>query len=151
VYVDLTWPLAEDEMRVPRRSAAPAASGEPAATTPSAAPAADLQQAQRYAEAIEPIRQRIAEVKPFLLSASQSGSMDVFAALDQTLASLEASLMSLSVPLSEAGQHQLMLSATRVARRGLEPGFAGDRLVHAQKAIEMFDGALAPAVMSAQE
>jgi len=152
VYVDLTWPLAEDDMRVPRRTApAPSEREAPASSAAAAVPAADAQQAQRYSEAIEPILQRITEVKPFLLSASQSGSVEVYAALDQTLANLEASLLSLSVPLSEAGQHQLLISATRVARRGLEPGFTGDRLVHAQKAVEMFDGAMAPAVTSAAQ
>jgi hypothetical protein len=56
----------------------------------------------------------------------------------------------MSVPQAEAGQHQLLISAMRVARAGLEPGFAGDRLAHAQKAITMFEGAMAaPVVITA--
>ncbi len=153
VYVDVTWPLAEDDVRMPRR-AAQTSSEKTTSEAPASAPAReDTRQAERYSEAIVPIQQRIAEVKPFLLSAAQSDSVDVMAALDQTLASLEASLVavSASVPLPEAGQHQLLLSATRVARRGLEPGFTGDRLAHAQKAITMFDGAMAPSVTPAAQ
>ncbi len=96
---------------------------------------------------IEPIHRRISELKPFLLSASQSGSPDVYSALDQTLATLEASLVGMSVPASEVGQHQLLIAATRTARKGLEPGFSGDRLANAQRAIPMFDGAMAAAVV----
>jgi len=153
VYVDLTWPLAEDDVRMPRR-AAQTSSEKTTPEAPASAPVReDSRQAERYSEAIVPIQQRIAELKPFLLSAAQSDSVDVMAALDQTLASLEASLVavSASVPLPEAGQHQLLLSATRVARRGLEPGFTGDRLAHAQKAITMFDGAMAPSVTPAAQ
>jgi hypothetical protein len=105
---------------------------------------------ERYRQAIEPIHQRIREVRPFLLSAAQSGSTDVYAALDQTFAALEASLTGISVPPSEAGQHQLLVSATRAVRQGLDPAFAGDRLAHAQKALVMFDGAMAaPVVITA--
>jgi hypothetical protein len=103
---------------------------------------------QRYRTEIEPIRQRITEVRPFLLSAAQSGSLDVYAALDQTFAGLEASLVGMNVPPPESGQHQLMIAAVRLARAGLEPGFSGDRLAHAQKAITMFDGAMAAPVVS---
>ena len=110
-----------------------------------------MKQAEQYREAIAPVHQRVAEVRPFLLSAAQSGSVEVLAALDQTLASLEAALVAMSVPLSAAGQHQLLLSATRVARRGLEPGFTGDRLAHAHKAIDMFEGAMAPSTTPAAQ
>ena len=41
-------------------------------------------------------------------SAAQSGSTDVYAALDSTLATLEAALVGMSVPPSEVGQHQLL-------------------------------------------
>ena len=82
------------------------------------------------------------------MSAAQSGSPDVLAALDQTLANLEASLVAMSVPAAEAGQHQLLVSALRVARSGLAPGFTGDRVGQAQKAITMFEGAMAAPVIS---
>jgi hypothetical protein len=52
------------------------------------------------------------------------------------------------VPPAEVGQHQLLITATRSARSGLQPGFAGDRLAHAQKALTMFDGAMAAPVIS---
>ena len=54
----------------------------------------------------------------------------------------------MSVPPSEVGQHQLLIAATRSARSGLQPGFTGDRLAHAQKALTMFDGAMAAPVIS---
>jgi len=146
VYVDLTWPVAEDDLRVPRRQKTAPAEGQSRAA---AEPTVNVQ-AQRYREAMEPIHQRITEVKPFLLSAARSGSVEVFAALDQTLASLESSLLAVQAPPPEAGQHQLLVSATRTARRGLEPSFTGDRLAHAQKAIEMFDGAMARPIPAAQ-
>jgi hypothetical protein len=82
------------------------------------------------------------------MSAAQSGSPEVYAALEQTLATIEASLVSMSVPAAEAGQYQLLVSALRVARNGLAPGFPGDRVAQAQKAITMFEGAMAAPVIS---
>jgi len=152
VYVDLTWPLDREENgRAPKRmtvvqdgdreaGAAASTSAKQGTTT---APA----QEDQYRAAIEPIHNRIRELRPFLLSAAQSGSTDVYAAVDQTFAALEASLTGMNVPTSEAPQHQLLLSATRAVRQGLEPGFAGDRLVNAQKALVMFEGAMAAPVV----
>jgi len=156
VYVDLTWPLEEEQdPRTPRRatvsapqeedSSVPARQHEPGSSGQKQNSPA---QQERYREEILPIHQRINEIRPFILSAAQSGSTDVYAALDSTLANLEASLVAMSVPPSEAGQHQLLIAATRSARFGLEPGFSGDRLAHAQKALTMFDGAMAAPVIS---
>jgi hypothetical protein len=155
VYVDLTWPLEEEDARTPRRTTASSApDGERGAavaegTSGSAGPKPTTAQADeaRYRDAIEPIHRRITEVRPFLISAAQSGSTDVQAAVDQTLAALEASLVGMSVPASEVGQHQLLISAAKAARHGLEPGFSGDRLANTQKAIVMFEGAMATAVV----
>jgi hypothetical protein len=165
--VDLTWPLDAEVGKTPKRTTyAPGSIREPGSETRdsgfgtrdsgvgtrdsgtgvlnnSGSKAPD----SRYREEIEPIHRRISELKPFLLSASQSGSPDVYSALEQTLATLEASLVGMSVPASEVGQHQLLIAATRTARKGLEPGFSGDRLANAQKAIPMFDGAMAAAVV----
>lgn len=153
VYVDLTWPLDSEDPRAPRRMTAESGAGTPESASRDQARTADQKAGQeapeqRYRTEIEPIRQRITEVRPFLLSAAQSGSLDVYAALDQTFAGLEASLVGMNVPQSESGQHQLMIAAVRLARAGLEPGFSGDRLGHAQKAITMFDGAMASPVVS---
>jgi hypothetical protein len=154
VYVDLTWPLDEEDARAPRRPVptvvqegdpSTTASREPAGT--GQAPIARGQEA-RYFEVIKPSHQKISEIKPFLLSAAQSGSTDVHAALDQTLATLEASVSGLSVPVSEVGQHQLFVSAIRVARNALSPGFSGDRVAQVQKAITMFEGAMAAPIIS---
>jgi hypothetical protein len=156
VYVDLTWPLDEEEdPRTPRRPAPAVSQG-----ANSSAPAKEREagagaqkqnsqaQQERYKEEIQPLHRRIAEMRPFILSAAQSGSTDVYAALDATLATLETSLVAISVPPSEVGQHQLLIAATRSARSGLQPGFTGDRLAHAQKALTMFDGAMAAPVIS---
>ena len=158
VYVDLTWPLDGEDARAPRRprptvvqesgDASASEYREPvSASSPERAPVARGQEG-RYFEAIKPIHQRINEIRPFLLSAAQSGAPDVHAALDQTLASIEASLAPMSVPVAEVGQHQLLISALRVARGGLAPGFSGDRVAQAQKAITMFEGAMAAPVIS---
>ncbi len=157
VYVDLTWPREEEDARAPRRmtviqegdrSAAPAQSESASAA---AKPGASTTQGEeaRYREAIAPIHSRLREVRPFYLSATQSGSPDVYKAIDQTLATLEASITSMTVPASEAGQHQLLLAATRAAREGLDPLFAGDRVAHAQKTLVMFEGAMAAPVVVA--
>ena len=157
VYVDLTWPLDREEARAPKRMTVIQEGDRGAASTPNQAESVPAKQStatqaveERYRQAIEPIHQRIREVRPFLLSAAQSGSTDVYAALDQTFAALEASLNGINVPPSEAGQHQLLVSATRAVRQGLDPAFAGDRLANAQKALVMFDGAMAaPVVITA--
>jgi hypothetical protein len=147
VYVDLTWPLAEEDVRTPRRAWAASSDGDQGSGI-RAQSAQGNPQERAYLEAMGPVRERVAAIRPFLLSAAQSGSPDVMSALDQTLATFEASISGMSVPAAEAGQHQLLLSATQSARRGLEPGFTGDRLAHAQKAIAMFDGAMAPPATS---
>jgi hypothetical protein len=152
VYVDLTWPVAEDDVRAPRRAVEEAA--EPAAAVyesprPKAPVSSSGRQDEQYREAMSPVHRRIAEVRPFLQSAAKSGSVEVLRALDQTLAALESSLTSMSVPASAAPQHQLLVAATRSARAGLDPAFTGDRQAHLQKAFDMFDGATAPAVPAA--
>ncbi len=157
VYVDLTWPLETEDARAPRRmtvvqegtrEGAAASASESTATPAKAGASASTQgEEERYREAMAPIHQRIREVKPFYLSAVQSGSPDVYAAIDQTLAALENSITAIKAPASEAGQHQLLLEATRSARQALNPLFPGDRLAHAQKTIVMFEGAMAAPVV----
>jgi cell division septation protein DedD len=157
IYVDLTWPRDGEDARAPRRmtviqegerGTAPAQSAS-ASTSATANTSTAQGEEERYREAIEPIHQRIKEVRPFYLSATQSGSPDVYAAIDQTFAALEASINSIKVPASEAGQHQLLLAATRSAREGLNPLFPGDRVAHAQKTLVMFEGAMAAPVIVA--
>lgn len=160
VYVDLTWPLDGENARTPRRMtviqegspAGPASAQSGSVSSTPAKPGAPTAQGEdeRYRADIEPIHQRIREVRPFYLSATQSGSIDVYAAIDQTFASLEASINAVKVPASEMFQHQLLLQATQAARQGLAPSFAGDRLAHAQKTLVLFDGAMAAPVVVAQ-
>jgi hypothetical protein len=154
VYVDLTWPLDAEDSHAQKRPTPYAVQDSDRRSTAverepgSAATKQGVKGLEeQYRGAIEPMHRRITEVKPFLVSAAQSGSIDVYAALDQTLASIEASLTSMNVPAAEAGQHQLLLAATRSARHGLEPGYPGDRLAQVQKAITMFEGAMAAPVI----
>jgi hypothetical protein len=157
IYVDLTWPREDEDARAPRRMTVnqegdrPAAPAQGQSASAAAKPNASTAEGeeQRYREAIVPIHRRIQEVRPFYLSAAQSGSTDVYAAIDQTFTALEASINSIKAPPSELGQHQLLLSATRAARQGLDPAFAGDRLAHAQKTFVMFEGAMAAPVVVA--
>jgi hypothetical protein len=150
LYVDITWPLADEETRAPRQASTAASRSEataPEPMTPASKPVSAARLEEEYRVAIAPVRERATSVQPFLLSAVQSGSAEVLAAMDQTLADLEATLVAMQVPAAEADQHQLLLSAARIARRGLEPGFTGDRLAHTRQAIAMFEGALAPSTI----
>jgi hypothetical protein len=174
VYVDMTWPLEAEVGRAPRRTtlapgsvsreSGPEDRDSGAGVRDSGAGVRDSSVGNRagnradsgskphdsrYRENIEPLHRRISELRPFLLSAAQSGSTEVYSALDQTLATLEASLVGMSVPVAEVGQHQLLIAAARTARSGLAPGFVGDRRANAPRAITMFDGAMAaPVVVS---
>jgi SPOR domain len=176
VYVDLTWPLAQQPDKAdPQPSARfataerpePAASPRPAPSAltpatsapthatsapmpaagapmpaPPASPAASPANAradQQYAQAIRPIVDRLTEIKPFLLSASQSGSPEVLKALDDTLSTLDASLKGLRPPASAADQHQMLTEVLRTARRALSPAFTGDRQAQAHQAVGMFE------------
>ena len=114
------------------RPAAPA-QGESASAPAKLNTSAAQGEEGQYREAIQPIHRRIRKSGPFYLSAVQSGSHDVYAAIDQTFASLEASIGAVKVPTSEVFQHQLLLQATQAARQGLAPAFTGDRLAHAQR------------------
>jgi hypothetical protein len=157
VYVDLTWPRDTDDTRAPRRMtviqegdrATALAQGQTASASTKPGVSTTQGEEEQYRQAIEPIHRRIQEIRPFYLSAVQSGSTDVLGAIDQTFASLEASISSMKVPAAETGQHQLLLTATRSARQGLDPAFSGDRLAHAQKALVMFEGAIAVPVVVA--
>lgn len=158
VYVDLTWPLDGENARAPKRmtviqegsrGGAAAAAGESAHAAATPGTSAAQGDAERYRAEIEPIHKRIREVKPFYLSAVQSGSPDVYAAIDQTFAALETSISAIKVPASETFQHQLLLQAAQAARQGLSPSFPGDRLAHAQKTLVLFDGAMAAPVVAA--
>lgn len=141
VYIDFTWPMAP-AVTTGSRSPVRVASVRPAAG--SAAPAAppviaNVQEDQRYAEAVRPIVNRLTEIKPFLISAAQSESPDVWRALDGSLASLDQSLKSVRPPASAVDQHQILTTVLRNARRAVDPGFAGDRHAQAQQAMAMYE------------
>jgi sporulation related protein len=144
VYVDFTWPMAPVETASPRSTLRMASTQRPAAAgTPAAAATppviTNVQEEQRYAEAIRPIVDRLTEIKPFLISAAQSGSPDVLKALDGSLASLDQSLKNVRPPASAVDQHQMLTAVLRGARRALDPAFGGDRQAQAQQAMAMYE------------
>jgi len=144
VYVDFTWPMAPADTTSPRSAMRMASAQRPAAGVAPAAPTtppviANVQEEQRYAEAIRPIVVRLTEIKPFLMSAAQSGSPDVLRALDGSLASLDQSLKNVRPPASAADQHQMLTAVLRGARRALDPAFGGDRQAQAQQAMAMYE------------
>jgi hypothetical protein len=158
VYVDLTWPAAQSDepaspapMRVvttpseqPIPDVAPATVAPPAAPRPvqaasAPAPSAQARGQSQYATAIQPIVDRLTEIKPFLISASQSDSPDIQKAVDDSLAPLEASLKALRPPEGAVDQHHMLTTVIRTARRAVDPAFAGDRQAQAQQAVAMFE------------
>ena len=144
VYIDLTWPMIAPDAVTP-----PAA---PAVTKPAAASAAaprgpqtvreDPHSSDKYADQLRGVLDRMAEVKPFLMSAAKSGSPDVLGALDETLRTIETSLKGMRVPLDAVDQHQMLLSSVRTARKAAEPSFSGDRMGQAREAFVLYDAAV---------
>jgi hypothetical protein len=153
VYVDFMWPLgAQPDAAASPRPFRMASAMTPRAVEPTPrtvaprpdAPTAPTAQAdaknqQQYIEAIRPIVDRMTEIKPFLVSAAQSGSPDVLKALDATLASLDNSLKGIHAPASAADQHLMLTTVVRTARRALDPAFTGDRHAQALQAVSMFE------------
>ena len=147
VYIDLTWPMIAPDAVPP--AAAPVA---PAAAKPAGASAAaprgpqivreDPQSSDKYADQLRGVLDRLAAVKPFLMSAAQSGSPDVLGALDETLRTIETSLKGMRVPLDAVDQHQMLLSSVRTARKAAEPSFSGDRVGQAREAFVLYDAAV---------
>lgn len=169
VYVDLTWPAAQSdapesaapmravampsEQPTPDIAPAPVAAAprqaQAAAPAPAAAPPAQARGQQQYATAVRPILDRLTEIKPFLISATQSDSPDIQKAVDDSLAPLEASLRALRPPDAAVDQHHMLTTVIRTARRAVDPAFAGDRQAQAQQAVAMFEAstvAITPAV-----
>ncbi len=140
VYVDLTWPSVAGEI-VPLTRQPPTATAMAArdpGRSPSPAPGASV---EPLLAAID----RFEEVVPFLLSAP-TASPEVLAALDQTVAVLERTLQAMPVPPEAAAGHGILMTATRAARRGLEPTFGGDRPAQMHQAIGLFESGKSQAV-----
>jgi len=149
VYIDLTWPMIAADAVTPRspgaappRTTAAETRATSAAREATAAVVQDLQAAGDYSEQLRGVLDRIAAVKPFLTSAAQSGSPDVLAALDETLATLESSVKGMRVPTDAVDQHQMLLSSIRTARKAASPSFSGDRVGQAREAFVLYDAAV---------
>jgi hypothetical protein len=141
VYVDLTWPLVAADASAPRSAFQAPAPARPEPKPAVAAAREDDQLGVNYGEALRPVLERVAAIKPFLISAAQSGSPDVLGALDETLATLEASLKALHAPAAALDQHQMLIASIRTARRAMDPAFGGDRPAQAREAFVLYDAA----------
>lgn len=143
VYVDLTWPMVAPDAVAPRPGAAPRAQDAPVSRV---VPVEDARQdappSEKYDEQVRGVNERLASIKPFLMSAAQAGSPDVLHALDETLSTLEATLLSLRAPSASADQHQMLVSAVRTARKATDVSFQGDRLGQAREAFVLYDAAM---------
>jgi hypothetical protein len=154
VYVDLTWPMVAPDA-VPPRPAAAAAATEPAQPPVSrVVPVVDARQdatsAEAYAEQLRGVTERIGSIKPFLMSAAKSGSPDVLRALDETLSTLESSLLGMRAPAASLDQHQMFLSAIRTARKVTDVSYSGDRNAQAREAFVLYDAAVNAGSLIAQ-
>jgi hypothetical protein len=146
VYVDLTWPMIAPDVAASRPAAAAAAESGPAQPPKSRdVPVVDARQdtaTDAYAEQLLGITERLAEVRPFLMSAAKSESPGVLRALDETLSGLEATLRGLRAPAASVDQHQMFLSSIRAARKVTDPSFSGDRNAQAREAFVLYDAAV---------
>ena len=152
VYVDLTWPMAAaPDVTAPRAVASqPSSSPTQTERTPAAPAARETDRSgEKYGEALRPVLDRLVDIKPFLMSAAQSGSPDVLGALDETLVELERSLNVMHAPATALAQHQLLISAVRAARRATDPTFRGDRTAQARETFVLYDAATATAIIPA--
>jgi hypothetical protein len=146
VYVDLTWPMVAPDAVAPKpeSAAAPAASAAPPVSR--VVPVVDAreegQAADKYAEDLRAVVERLGSIKPFLESAAKSGAPDVLSALDETLSTLEGSLRGMRPPTASVDQHQMLLSAIRTARKVTDVSFSGDRAGQAREAFVLYDAAV---------
>ncbi len=139
VYVDLAWP--QEIGALPARSAPRLSGAAPVAKAPVERPVAD---SEDYTAAVRPIRLRFEEVSPFVLTSARMASPEVLAALEQTLASLDASLAAVNVPAGFADEHGRFQAAIRAARLAMNSAFIGDRLAQAHEAVGMYGEVPAP-------
>jgi len=146
VYVDLTWPMVAPDAVAPRPAADATESGPsqppPSRVVPVVDARQDAQSADVYAEQLRGVTERLGAVKPFLMSAAKAGSPDVLRALDETLSTLETSLLGLRAPAASIDQHQMFLSAIRTARKVTDVSYSGDRSAQAREAFVLFDAAV---------
>jgi hypothetical protein len=142
VYVDMTWPMVAPAPVMSRPAVAQAQPAGAPASRMAAAVREGPQASDKYAEQLRGVVERMGEVKPFLMSAAQSGTPDVLRALDETLSTLEASLRGMSAPAAAADQHQMLLSALRTARKAADVSFSGDRISQAREAFVLYDAAM---------
>jgi len=118
---------------------------EPAPTTDEPRPVVVIEQtasvparAATYDDEIAPLVSRLAEIQPFLLSATTAPAPEVLAALAQTLTGLHDSLRGIEAPPAAAPSHAVLVSAVDQARQSVGRDFSGDRAAQARQAIVLW-------------
>lgn len=145
IYVDVTWPMVAPDAVAAAPAAASADARQAQPPKSRDVPVVDARQdagADAYAEQLRGVTERLAEVRPFLMSAAKSGSPDVLRALDETLSGLETTLRGLHAPAASLDQHQMFLSSIRAARKVTDVSFSGDRNAQAQETFVLYDAAV---------
>ncbi|HEY6361430.1 MAG TPA: AAA family ATPase [Vicinamibacterales bacterium] len=153
VYVDFTPEAGEASSRMAGRPTAAGAEAPalretlrdtPVRSAGAEAPASDavkasevepIAAASSYDDQIGPLVSRLAEIGPFLLSATKAPAPEILGALRQTLTGVQESLRAIGAPPAAAPSHALLLSAVDQARQSVEPDFSGDRTERARQAI----------------
>ena len=87
---------------------------------------------------------RLAEIGPFLLSATKAPAPEVLGALGQTLTSVQESLRAIEAPSAAAPSHALLLSAVDHAKQSVDRDFSGDRAARARQAIALWSSEAPP-------
>ncbi len=110
----------------------------PTTTVDSTVEVAPVAVTSTYEDAIAPVVSRLAEIQPFLLSATKAPAPEVLAALAQTFSGLQESLRAIDAPAAAAPSHALLVSAVDHARQSVERDFSGDRAAQARQAIALW-------------
>jgi hypothetical protein len=85
-------------------------------------------------ELLRPLFGKFERLVPFLQSGASTSSPDVLRALAPGVDEIDASLKEISVTPEVADAHDALTSAVASARRVIDAGFAGDRVVEARQA-----------------
>jgi hypothetical protein len=121
-------------------AAVPPATGDGPADAAQQVPEVEVMgTATSYDDEIAPVMARLAELEPFLLSATRTPAPDVLGAVSQTLTGVQESLRGIEAPAAAASAHALLLSALDRARQSVAADFSGDRAAQARQAIALWN------------
>ena len=124
-------PQLQEAARVPAATPRFNASGSPAPSS----------RRSSYADTVAPHVTRLAEIAPFLLSATATPAPEVLEAVGRTLTAVEAPLRAMEVSPASRPAHNLLMSAVSSAQRSVAPDFTGDRASQARRAVALLEAA----------